>query len=488
MLFTTWTFVIFLIAVFGFYYTPGLQKYQVPILVLASFIFYAWSMPGLLILLLTSVAINTVVSYNVAYTESHKNQKKWALYGVIINLAIIGFFKYCGLLTHLSQDLLKLGDSDALRFLLHIPLPIGISFYTFEGISLLADVQKKRLKNEDLSSIVSRNKVTHFINTALFVTFFPHLIAGPILKANHFYPQIEVKKLKDIQWEYIFRTLVIGFFLKMVLADNLKDQTWWIGDPFYSTLSTITGSFLLFGYSMQIYADFAGYSLIAIGLGSLFGYELAQNFNFPYIARSIGEFWRRWHISLSTWLRDYLYYPLGGNRKGPIRTYINLALVMILGGMWHGAAWSYAVWGAYHGIGLAIERLISGEKEPKKRSPFASFIVDSLNVTWVFTFVTLGWLLFKLPNFEHVMAFLGYMKSNTSLGMDFSKIGPVVLFSFPVLVFHAINTDNMKQRRIEWDSKYPKATSLVKLITFCIMLTLIVLNYGDSNEFIYFQF
>ena len=227
----------------------------------------------------------------------------------------------------------------------------------------------------------------------------------------------------------------------MTIADNLKDYTFWIAFPYYQSLSTLTGLVLLFGYSIQIFADFAGYSLIAIGTAAAFGYNLPQNFNFPYISRSLAEFWSRWHISLSSWLKDYLYIPLGGNRKGKLRTYLNLAIVMILGGLWHGAAWSYAIWGAYHGLGLALERLVNDRtKVNRSGTLWQELVLDNIKMLFVFCFVSFGWLLFKLPKFEEVLGFITAMINNTHLPNNiYGAIVPILLFSTPVFIYHLIH-------------------------------------------------
>lgn len=205
-----------------------------------------------------------------------------------------------------------------------------------------------REKKSNSKRIVPASLREHAGRTILFISFFPHLIAGPILKANDFYPQISHKKFNQINWERSFKTLVLGYFFKMVVADNLMDFTSSIIYPEYQSSLTLLA--MLFGYSFQIFADFAGYSLIAIGLAKLFGYNLMENFNFPYISSSFKEFWKRWHISLSTFLMEYLYFPLGGNRKGKVRTYINIMTTMILGGLWHGAAWSLPYGVAFTGL------------------------------------------------------------------------------------------------------------------------------------------
>ncbi len=316
MLFNSSVFLLLLAVTFFFYYQKWLLKYQVLILIFSSLIFYAYNNPALLILLLFSAGINVTSSYYVAYGNP-ANRKVIATAGVVFNLLVLAFFKYSPLM---ARSLFAANSSIG-EFLLTIPLPIGISFYTFEGISLLVDVYKeKRGENESLANISFKE---HAQRTLFFISFFPHLVSGPILKAHDFLPQIKTKLFKDIDWAKCFKQLVLGYFLKMVVADNLKDYTFNIAFPYFEAYSAITLLTLLVGYSCQIFADFAGYSLIAIGLAQLFGYSLINNFNFPYISSSFQEFWKRWHISLSSFLMEYLYFPLGGNRKGKFRTYLN---------------------------------------------------------------------------------------------------------------------------------------------------------------------
>ena len=342
MLFTSLPFLVLFFITFSIYYLPYLRKYQVSILVIASLFFYAYDEPWFTLLLLFSASINILTSYYVVY-GNQKNRKLIAVSGIVLNLAGLAFFKYSPLI---SQTLFS-ADSSVGHFLLKIPLPIGISFFTFEGISLVIDVWRDK-KEDKTTTLVTPSLARHAQRTLFFISFFPHLIAGPILKAHDFYPQIAEKNFRNIAWESAFKTLITGYFLKMVVADNLKNFTFWIAYPYFEAYSTIDLCTMLFGYSIQIFADFAGYSLIAIGLAKLFGYDFQTNFYFPYISTSFKEFWKRWHISLSTFLMQYLYIPLGGNRKGKFRTYLNLLLTMVLGGLWHGAAWSYATWGLFH--------------------------------------------------------------------------------------------------------------------------------------------
>lgn len=473
MLFNTLTFGAFLPIVFLLYYLPPLRHFQLRVLVVASLVFYGWNAPALLFLLAASVAINAVTSYQVALSDGPR-QWRWAAAGVVVNLAILGTFKYAGFLHAAYLGLLGRPDSP-----LYIPLPIGISFYTFEGISLLVDTLRARRSGGVRPAFVSNEPRTHLWHTSLFIVFFPHLIAGPILKARHFFPQIGPKRFRDIQWEAAIRCLIAGFFLKTVVADNLKDFTGVLAYPYYESYATTTNLALLLGYSVQIFADFAGYSLIAIGLGWLFGYELPQNFDFPYLSQSIAEFWRRWHTSLSTWLRDYLYIPLGGNRRGEVRTYVNLILVMALGGLWHGAALSYLVWGLYHGIGLAVERLIA----PKAAERRVGGLVGFLRIVAVFLFATFGWLFFKLPEFGQAMGFLQALGRNAGMRLDPARVLPVVVFSLPVLAYYLWNCPTVRvwRERSRW-------SGVAEGLVYGVALFLILVSGGSAGEFIYFQF
>ena len=291
MLFNSYQFVVLVIVTMMLFYLPSAVKLQRFILILASFVFYASNQPVLLLLLLFSIAIN-ITTTSLVRCGTPSNRHFFAALGVVLNLGVLVFFKYSPLLGRtLFNSPNTLGD-----FLISIPLPIGISFFTFQGITLLVDTLRF---NEDSTkfALPYGSTINHVINTTLYISFFPQLVAGPIVKAHDFIPQITPKLFQKIDWNSCFNHLVSGYFLKIVIADNLKDQTFWISYPYFEALGTGTLISLLFGYSMQIFADFAGYSLIAMGVAGLFGYKLPENFNFPYISRSISEFWRRWHIS-----------------------------------------------------------------------------------------------------------------------------------------------------------------------------------------------
>ena len=471
MLFNSLPFFLLVTFAFVLFYFQANGRAQTAVLITASLIFYGYGQPYLLILLITSASINALTSYRVYFATSNQQRFYWAFAGVATNLLVLAFFKYNRLLaTSFWRD----GVSGVGELLLTVPLPIGISFYTFQGISLLVDAYRN-FSEKRLSPITLDEKFSsHFSKTFFFIVFFPQLVAGPIVKAHDFFPQIAQKFFKDIHWNTVVRSLIMGFFLKSVIADNLKDQTFWIAYPYFESSASLTLIALLLGYSAQIFADFAGYSLIAIGVAALFGYVLPQNFNFPYISQSIAEFWRRWHISLSSWLKEYLYIPLGGNRKGAVRTYINLMITMILGGLWHGAAWSYAVWGAWHGVGLAVERALGFDKGGRG-------IIAVLRMLLVFSFVTLGWLLFKLPDFSQAVKYMVIMFKFNTFSFDILRVLITLIYVMPVALWHINYLLSQNERFARFGKRFA-------YIPYALMLFLISVNSGSQGEFIYFQF
>ena len=466
MLFNSFSFIILLIITFFVYYLPVFKKFQISILIISSLIFYAYDNPWLIFLLFTSVLINSYLSYYVCF---RKNKKRVLTIGVILNLAILAFFKYSSLFAVSFFDV----NHGVGSFLLSIPLPIGISFFTFEGISLLVDVYKSTDPIKE--KLVESSLYKHVHKSLFFIVFFPHLVAGPILKADTFYPQIGLKKLSEIDLSSCFKQLIAGYFLKMVIADNLKEYTFWIEYPYFESQSSVALLSMLIGYSCQIFADFAGYSLIALGLANLFGYRLAENFNFPYISLTFKEFWKRWHISLSTFLMKYLYIPMGGNRQGKFKMFLFLFLTMVIGGLWHGAAWSFAVWGAFHGVLLVLERLFPVFKN-------RSFFFRFLKRCWVFFCVTLGWLLFKLTHFDQAIQFLKSIGTNLDLHLNWQICINILVYSSPVFIYHFVYL--FKKKYSLWNVIIGK----VDFIIFGILLFLILTSSGISGSFIYFQF
>lgn len=467
MLFTSYEFFVFLFIVFALYYAIKSDYYQRVVLLLAGFVFYAYNFPWLLILLLASIFFNSYVSYALVYFKQDR-RKFWVTLAVILNLGILVFFKYSPLIagTFLPPDI------GLTEFLIAIPLPIGISFYTFEGISLAVDMYRSKT-HEEQTKIVSKNFIAHCINTALLQSFFPHLISGPIVRASDFVPQIAAKTIKDIEWTDAIKHIILGYFLKTVVADNLAAYTLMIEYPAYLSISSSNLVMLILGYSFQIFADFQGYSLIAIGLGLLFGYRLTENFNFPYISTSFSEFWTRWHISLSSWLRDYLYISLGGNRVSKVRTYINLFIVMFLGGLWHGAAWGYAIWGTLHGVALAIERLLADVnlKTPK--------VLKGVKWLIVFLFVSYAWLFFKLPNFTHALLYSKAIFQNTGIFPEYRSMLLILMYGVPVMVYHLVYITGIKNTR---------TFRILEPVLYAILLFLVTVENGAGGAFIYFQF
>lgn len=464
MNYTDPVFPIFFLLVFAVYYMLRSASGQVAALILASLVFYAWHTPWLVSLLLLTWAITTVTSYTVLRSDADRVRRRIVTIGVVLNLSILALFKYKSLVPG------QYYAGSEIESIMLLPLPIGISFYIFHGISLLVDVYRGRA----LSSRFSRNTRPRYYaaSSLLYLVFFPQLIAGPIVKAKDFIPQIAYKSIKEIDWFFATSSLITGLFLKSVIADNLSSITFWIRYPYFQWKSSLELLVLLYGYSFQIFSDFAGYSLIAIGLAALLGYRLPENFNFPYAARSISDFWRRWHISLSSWLRDYLYIPLGGNRHGALRTNINLMIVMILGGLWHGAAWSFALWGLWHGIGLVLERPLLSRK-----SDFAkSRIGIALRIFMVFNFVTLGWLFFKLQNSNEAFLYIKAMVSQNPYKTSSLTLLLIGIFGVPVIIYHLMATTRVRPA--------PVVIRIVK----GMMLFLIVTSAGPAVDFIYFQF
>lgn len=472
MLFTSYNFVLLVIGTMLLFYTPCLRKLQSIILIASSFLFYTYAQPVLLSVLIISIILN-IFSSLVIVSGRGKYRLPVAAGGVAANIGLLAFFKYSPLFGEtFLYDTGPIGN-----FLLTIPLPLGISFFTFQGVTLLVDTLRSKEKTG--TSILDRNSFfENVIVVTHYISFFPKLVAGPIINSRDFIPQIKSKFFKDIDWDYCFRALTMGYFLKMVIADNLKDQTVWIQYPYFMAKSTYMLLAMVFSYSIQIFSDFAGYSLIAIGIAGLFGYTLPKNFNFPYISKSFSEFWTRWHISLSQFLKEYLYFPLGGNRKGKIRTYLNLMIVMLLGGFWHGAAWSYLVWGGLHGFALVVERFFS------QRISIADNVTNRcLRIIGVFTFVSFAWLLFKLPDFSHVTAFMTALFNNTQKEIksdDFTQLLAMFFYCLPVFLYHLqylFRTEFVQESRLK-----------LMPIAYGGMLFFILTNSGTTSSFIYFQF
>lgn len=519
MLFTSFAFVGLVLLCLIAYYAAArllgdagsparLRTVQTVLLLVTSFVFYAFNKPVLALLLAFSVLMNAAAAWLlVSPGRSERFKERTLVAGVVLNLAVLASFKYAVLF---AEALLPSAlEGDLLPALRGIPLPIGISFYTFQGISLLVDIRRDRAgvavqltelagagsnaSVPDAASSASGRQVLQFVSqVGLYIAFFPQLIAGPIVRASQFLHQIRPKRPSDVDWNAAGRALVAGYFLKMFVADNLAEHTVFLTAGDFEQYNKVDLLLLIYGYSAQIFADFAGYSLIAIGLGRLFGYELPVNFRTPYNSTSITEFWQRWHISLSSWLREYLYIPLGGNRKGLRRTYVNLMIVMVLGGLWHGAEWNFAGWGLAHGLFLVIERWLVGGRYGKPE--LVSGLARVPRMFGTFTIVSLLWLFFVTPDFSSSVDFFSRLVT-APLGLNFFSGGlsngtiyALVIFITPVVVHHVV--EQLRDSRPAWlMAPIPTwSPGLVRTAALGVMLFLIATNSGVSGEFIYFEF
>ncbi len=454
MTFTSWQFGVFAAIVLGLYYSPPVRAFQVQLLVAASLFFYGYGQPELLPLLGLAVC-GTYLFLILALRE-----RRWLPAGIIFNLALLAFFKYKFLFFDPIAPMLV--DVAAIDFLLKLPLPVGISFFVFHNISLLVDLTRdKKAPRPSLTEVF------------LYIIFFPQLVSGPITRAGMFMPQIQPKRFSDIAFIDAAKWILTGFFFKLYVANNLNEMTSYMDFPFFETLRTQDRWLLVILYGYQIYADFFGYSAIAIGLALLFGYRLPINFDLPYISASFSEFWTRWHISLSTWLRTYLYIPLGGNRRGKFRTYLNLIIVMGLGGLWHGAGLSYLAWGLMHGLLLAIERPFL-----KLFDPIDSAGFRALRIAFVFACVTMLWIFFKLPNFDHALQYLaGMFTPSTNPNPPKLFYDLALLYSLPVMLQH-----------LRLSSLFERGLAAWEPYVYGALGALAYLEAGPATAFIYFQF
>lgn len=490
MLFNSWEFAVLLAVTFVLYYAPWSRgrhgkAWQITLALASSVVFYGWEDPRLIILLAiscvgNSIATARIILHKVAGDE--ERVKYWTRLAVILNLALLAVFKYAPFVAGMIP-FLPASWVDALK---GIPLPIGISFYTFHGISMIVDVARGEVTRESDALLSKGGRFAKGVrDIGFYLLFFPQLVAGPIVKAKQFWPQIAAKRIEDIPWMFVVRMLILGYFLKVFVADNLSEQTAMltIGVTEISTAGPLFLVPLLYGYGLQIFADFGGYSLIAIGLASLFGYKFPENFNFPYLSTSITEFWRRWHMSLSAWLRDYLYIPLGGNRKGEGRTYVNLFLVMFLGGLWHGAEWKFALWGTLHGVLLAVERFFVRRRGKLEENPGRSPLRAVLG--WLYTFhaVTLLWLTFLMPDMAHIRAFFQGLTCGSYI-MSGPPIFSLLFYGTAVVLYHAWGWGREHKSGLLAKLHGPVAEACVH----AVMLFLLITNPGAPRGFIYFQF
>jgi D-alanyl-lipoteichoic acid acyltransferase DltB (MBOAT superfamily) len=392
MLFNSWAFLVFFVIVYILYLNLR-HRGQNLLLLAASYVFYGWWDWRFTGLMLVSTVSDYVCALAIEHAPTARRRKAWLIVSVSTHLAMLGFFKYYNFFVETAETALRAAGVPAEMLHLDIVLPVGISFYTFQSMTYTIGVYRRELA-----------ATRHFLDLALFVSFFPQLMAGPIERARHFLPQVLTPRraLTPGDLEAGLYLIGWGLFKKLIVGDGCAHL---VNTVFgnHTAFSGMDHLVAVYAFAFQIYGDFSGYSDMAIGLARLMGFDLSRNFDLPYFARNPSDFWRRWHISLSTWLRDYLYVPLGGSRGSRLMTYRNLMLTMVLGGLWHGAKWTMVVWGAYHGLALVIHRVITTVRPapPADRDPWpVGKMVLMFHVT------CLGWLFFRADSLGQAGAML----------------------------------------------------------------------------------
>ena len=435
--------------------------------------FYGWWDYRFLSLIFLSTIVDYFIGLNIPKQDSEKKQKLFLWGSVLFNLSVLGFFKYYNFFVDSWIDLFSsIGYEIKSVWTLNIILPVGISFYTFQTMSYTIDIYKKKLQ-----------PTKDFISFASFVSFFPQLVAGPIERASNLLPQI----LKKREFNYEqgvqgLRLILWGMFKKVVIADSLAPMV----NDIFSNYQDFGGGILWLGaiyFSFQIYCDFSGYSDIAIGTSKLFGFELMSNFKFPYFSRNIGEFWRRWHISLSTWFRDYLYIPLGGSQEGKWKSIRNIFIIFLVSGFWHGANWTFIFWGLFHSI-LFLPSFIFNTNRKYTTSiigenTFLPSPKEFVQVGVTFTLVTIGWVFFRSETIGDSFIYLNNMIFDVSIPNKYrSELISVVGFIFIEYLIRKDERLNLKLFK----------NHLFNYILYAIILLFIISNFYEKSDFIYFQF
>lgn len=482
MLFSSPLFLfVFLPVVLALYFAigKGLKNY---ILLAASFVFFAWGGVSYSALLLISIIFNYLIGLKIGKSPGSRSSKCYLTIGVTLNLIFLGIFKYADFIVsnlNLFSEILnyKLLQSPG------IILPIGISFYTFQAMSYLIDVYRKDTETQ-------KNP----FNLGLYITLFPQLIAGPIVRYHDIANQINKRNVSVESFTLGIRRFIIGLGKKVILANNMG----YVADAAFSTvpeeLSVIIAWFGILTYSLQIYLDFSGYSDMAIGLGKMFGFTFLENFNYPYVSKSIKEFWNRWHISLSSWFRDYLYIPLGGNRKGKWRTYMNLIIVFFITGLWHGASWSFVLWGFIHGTFLIIERA-AGNKFPGK-------LFGSFQHIYTLFVVILAWVLFRAENislaWSYYKALFGWNASIPNIMVLIKTMNFEFYLYLLLSILSAAGLLSKANDKIELTlSYYAGKNNLLPeiyrslqhiILAFILLICSLYLITNTYNPFIYYRF
>ena len=483
MLFNSLTFFAYFIVVFGIYWTLPSHRARLGVLLVASWLFYAAWHPAYLILLLASSFGNHYLGLLVGKYRETKPvlARRLVTATIVLNILPLMFYKYldfavtslCGIASW------TLGAS-LMPPHLALFLPLGISFYTFEMVAYIVDIHRGECE-----------PIRNPLKTSLFDTFFPRLIAGPIVRRNEFAPQLDSKRqFNGDQFLRGLDLIFIGLFKKVFIADQLAP---FVDKVFDQPTGVGSGALLLgvYAYAVQIYCDFSGYTDIGRGCAACLGYELPINFSFPYFSCNIADFWRRWHITLSSWLRDYLYIPLGGNRLGEVKTYRNLLLTMLLGGLWHGASWCFVFWGVLHGAGLAVNRLVHQRRGLSAHEPlFAHPLYRLAAIICTFHFVCFGWIFFRADSFAKAFTVVRGIASLRLLGAsDLTLFGATQLGVVAAALAMLLAVHNLIQAARRRGLQLHWAWQTARPLVFASILAMVFLVAGrHPASFIYFQF
>ena len=469
MVFSSLVFLfLFLPIVLTMYYISN-DKFKNYILLLSSLFFYAWGEPKYIFLMILSIFINYI--FGIKVSKDSQSKKLWLIFSIIFNLGILVIFKYANFLTDNINSIMKIDLG-----IPQIALPLGISFFTFQIMSYVIDVYRKEGR-------VQKN----IFDLALYVSLFPQLVAGPIVRYQTVDEQINSREHSLNKFAVGVDRFIIGLGKKVIFSNQLGLIADGVFNSQISNLSTMEAWLGIICYTLQIYFDFSGYSDMAIGLGKMFGFDFLENFNYPYISQSVSEFWRRWHISLGTWFRDYVYIPLGGNRVSPIKQYRNLFVVWSLTGIWHGANWTFIAWGLYYGILIAIEKAFLGKILDKLPRIFRHI--------YLLLIVMVGWVFFRAENIIQATEFLKVLIGgnnllyNNSFLTYMSSSGFMIilamLFATPIVskVRNIIEIKN--QKLVENHLAYCLHSMFLVILMFSIVVILINSTY---NPFLYFRF
>lgn len=465
MLFNSFHFLYFILVLLPIYYISP-HKYRWIILLVASCYFYMTWNPFYVVLIFFTTITSYLASIGIENTQNVKNKKVYLWSSVIASLGVLFYFKYYNFFIDTVNTYTR-SEFEMMDFL----LPIGISFYTFQTMSYTIDVYRKDIKAE-----------RHFGIYALFVIFFPPLVAGPIERSESLMPQFrKTHKLKIENFIIGCKQIIIGFFMKLVIADRLSIYV----DTVYNNVDSFSGyTFILatLSFSFQILCDFAGYSIIALGVAKLFDYDLTINFRRPYMALSFSEFWKRWHISLSSWFRDYLYIPLGGSRTTKLKVHRNLLITFLVSGLWHGANWTFIVWGGLHGLYLIAENLITNKNKSNLTSYYPFRIAKRI---FILCLVSFAWIFFRANSLSEALTIVKKM-------FDFSQpvfLDSKVLFYGALGVFVLLLIDHFAERLPKENIfNSPKWTFSATLLFSILFIMILYLGVFDGGQFIYFQF